>query len=269
MNSIEKLLKETPELGVETIGKELEVIYKMQAEISYVSSVYKPTVHRKLVLLITGNLSTIRSLYAKKLTSLLEPQVTDKLISGNNYQYNINFEIGKAIGNFIDLMSATNIQPDDILNYYETLLSSLKLADAYLLGDNILGTAFQYGRHCNVMARVYNNPEVNLRPAIRDIPTDDDFFKACRILNEGYKDVMDKCLLDTSFSLIEAYKLLPKSIEGNFDPYQNWIMESWLQFIKLLDLLVVDNNSFGRLYSVYYQSKITKINKDGKPGQPM
>lgn len=264
MSRIKQLVKDAPDMPIGAIRLELEWLFEKQSTISYVSSVYKPQVHRKLALLIMGNLSNIRNLFYKKLKSIEESAFTDKQVVNEEFTYNANFEVAKALSNFIDLMSATNINPDDIKNYYETILTALKLDDAFMF-DSTLATAIQYGRYCNIQDHVYNNPEVNLRPSVRTFDLVDSFNRGCRIVNHGYLTILDKSLLDNSFSLIEAYKVLPKSIEGNFDPYQNWVMESWLQFIKLIDLLGLDVDALCRVYSVYYFDKTIKTeNKNGK-----
>lgn len=242
-----KLVSEAPELN---LGKELESIFTMQDALSKRDSVFKPNNSKKLTLEFLGNLSKCYRVYIKVLKLKLNPDFdeNDKV----EYAYEFNNLTSSAFVNLIDLLRSVNIGPDDILNYYQTLLTELKLGDAYFFEDNILQTCMQYARHNNIMAQVYNNPDINLRPISFRVSTNENFIKAGRIINVEYSHLLSENYWAITHNTLIAHSLLPSDIEKDFTKYQNQLMEVWLYFFKLLDLLGHNWDSIGRLYSVYH-----------------
>lgn len=242
-----KLVSEAPELP---LGKELESIFTMQDALSKRDSVFKPSNSKKLTLEFLGNLSKCYRSYVGVLKEKLKPDFDEN--QKTQYIYEFNNLTSLAFVNLIDLLRSVNIGPDDILNYYETLLTELKLGDAYFFEDNILQTCMQYARHNNIMAQIYNNPEINLRPISFRVSTNEHFIHAGRIINVEYSHLLAENYWAITHNTLLANSLLPTDVEKDFTKYQNQLMEVWLYFFKLLDLLGHNWDSIGRLYSVYH-----------------
>jgi hypothetical protein len=254
---IQQLVKEAPELD---FGNELSQIFIKQSEISYISSVYDPRVNRKTMLSFLGNISKAYGLYMGILMAKANPELYDGY-DKNKYLYNFNFEIATSLANLIDFVSSVNIGEADINNYYENLLTQLKLDEGFYFPNATLKTCMAYARLQNIRDQVYNNPEVNLRPVVRYNGKDDNFIKAGRIIDEVYANILQLNCWAISHNSILSNLMIPKSIEQSFDQYQNQLMAIWIFYFKLLDLLGHDDDSVGRIYSVYYYSQLYKSEK--------
>ena len=250
MDLIEKV-KLAPELPM---GNELETIFKFQNEIEYVNTLFSPVHIKKM-----GNKISYYLSEAFEYHYLMIHGVNNNVPDINNKAleliYKTNLSYSKALNALIKFMASCNIGPDDILNYYETLLNELNLSDAYLFKENTLQTCMQYARHNNIQERIYNNPDINLRPIILDKPVDDNFIKACRVKDPYYLSLLSQQSWMVTYSIQRSFAQLPTDIEKDSDPFQKKVMEVWLYFFKLMDLLGHNDDSIGRIYSVYYYLK--------------
>lgn len=182
------------------------------------------------------------------------------------YLFQFNYELSKTFDKLINLMVLSNVGADDILNYYETLLTEMQLKDTFFFPENALQTITQFSRHCNILLKIYNNPEVNLRPNIYNeeakslgIGDAESFIKSGRILNDGFLGLLTQQMWDTSFYFNKLALLM-----DNYDPstdqktFHLFLMEGWLHYFRMLDLLGNDWDSIGRLYSVINYIKTDK-----------
>lgn len=252
---LKELVQKAPELP---LGEEFQSMFDKQAEISYINTVFSPVNIRRLNLKILSNLADTYKLYIDNVKLKLTPtEFTPEKREAYLYKFNNNIAI--LVSQVIDMVRAANIGPDDIYDYYKTLLTEINLVDNYLFENNTLQTSMQYARHCNIMEQLYNNPEVSLRPAaFGDLPKDS-FLMGGKILSPIYGELMSKAMWAITHNAMLAYNMLPKSVEADFDIYQKQVMETWLYIFKFLDFLGYDWDSIGRLYSVFYYSKTTKL----------
>lgn len=178
------------------------------------------------------------------ITQTVPPNEIDDKVN-LNYCIDFNFHTSLALDNLIQVMIKANITPDDILNYYEALLTEINLK-GFLFPENILLTCMQYARHNNIMAQIYNNPEINLRPSrLMDFP--DNFYRGGKVIDPVFDRLLSLQLWEIIYNITRYV-----SDEGKeeLDKHKK-LMEVWLQFFKLLDLLGHDFDSVGRIYSVF------------------
>jgi len=247
---IKEWVAKAPELE---IGKELEQIFDKQLTCSYLPSTFNRDVSLKVSRELTTSIAKCYQLYMGILKSKANPDLFDEA-QLTDYTYKFNYEFALSFSKLIDLLRTANVNTDDILNYYETLLTQLKLSDAYFQPEDILLTAMQYGRYNNIVEQVYNNPEINLRKLNLKINLPENFLKAGRIIDPVYGQILAEGCWALTYNILISDTYLPVDIEADFEKYQNQVMESWLYFFKLADLLGHDQDSMGRIYSVYYYS---------------
>lgn len=200
-----------------------------------------------------------------------ELNVEEKL----HYVYQFNLDLSKTLDKLINVMVLSNVGPDDILNYYETLLKEWKMEDAFLFEKDVLQTVCQVSRYHNVLLKIYNNPDVNLRINVyreeikaMGISDSESFIKGGIILNDGFLGLLIQQMWDITYN-INKLQLTFQDIELNpdtIDLFHKQLMEIWLHYFRMLDLTGHDANSIGRLYSVINHIKI-KYKKDEKQSE--
>lgn len=251
---IAELVKNAPELD---LGNEMQQIFERQNKINYITTLYNKDILKPITQEVMEHLAKCYQLYLgiSRLKEKAEGFSDTEMLK---YGYKFNYEFSIALSKMVDLVRAAGINEYDILNYYDTLLTQLKLKDAYFFEDNILQTCLQYARHNNIGDQIYNNPMLSLRPIKYKFEGSENFLKAGRILNPLYANLFAENCWATSYNLLLSSSNIPENIESDFERYQNQIMESWLHFFKLADLLGHDWDSIGRIYSVYYYSQTQK-----------
>ncbi len=168
------------------------------------------------------------------------------------YLLTFNYETAQAFDTLIDIFKASNIDTHDILNYYQTLMKEQGIEDSHFFEENLLKTAMGYARVCNIKETIYNNPHINLRPAVLQKEViEDNFVKAGRIIDPVYGRFITYYCWDITFWITKAINAWPHG-NKDFEKYHEYMMEAWLYFFKYLDLLGHDDDSVGRIYSVYH-----------------
>lgn len=183
------------------------------------------------------------------------------------YIYNLNYSISLSFDYLVTLMNISNINDEDILKYYKTLMSERDLTDAYYFEDNALKTVMCFARHNNIERHVYNNPDINLRPSIHfeqsTYAAGENFLKPGRIVNDIYGELIWKNTAEIIHHISKSYlKFLNiQSVESDVSEYHKEIMEVWLHFFCLMDLWGNDYDSIGRIYSVINYIKNNPTNE--------
>jgi len=149
-------------------------------------------IHKTLADLIhtLGKTSLIYSKFLEVVeeTPLVDIKEKDKL----EYLYEFNLSMGYTINHLIRLSIFSGLNNQDIHNGYSNLCNLYELPEM-VTESHQLKTLTDFSRYTNIRSQVYNNPEINLRPAIYiqaendfDIPLSETFFKAGKILNRSF-----------------------------------------------------------------------------------
>lgn len=256
--NLAEIVKEAKELP---FGDDLETIFKLQNEIDYVnSSVYNRKLTKKIGYDVVHSLNASYHIYVSMHNLSLKAEKVDSV--QKDLLHSFNYEIAKSLNSIIRLLSSSNVGYDDVKNYYQTLLTELKIADVYFFKDNLMQTCMQYARYNNIMNMLYNNPDISLRPVVISGPVPDEFLRGGRILNRVYLELMRKYYWEFTSQLFLALNKLPTDIEKHFDVYQNQLMEAWLHYFAILDFLSYNHDSVGRLYSILYHIKTNNHEKN-------
>jgi len=251
MEEIKKLVSEAKELP---LGNELEMIFENEKSDINPRLIYDIKEVKEHFYQLMVHCTEAHSIYIDFMEKSLNNQ--GSMETKQEYLYNFNWEITLALSRLVSLIMYSDIKYNDIKNYYETLLNEYKLSDAYFFEKNMVQTCSQYARYNNINEGIYNNPDFNLRPiVIRNDFNDELFISGGKILNPNYSLYLASNLWQFNMAIIKSFNYLDQK-HPDFEKYNKQLMEGWLRFFKLLDLLGHTAESIGRLYSVFIHVKL-------------
>jgi hypothetical protein len=201
---------------------------------------------------INTPLPALSEAYSRYTWALDKISNNDNEFDGNlrmNYLLNFNLAMGESLYALSILVTSANIDESSVINYYETLLKERGLYDAIFFNGHPIQTVMNYARNNNIMAQVYNNPDLNLRPIKLGVHQGDNFYKGGKIITPVYTQIYGEQLWQVTHALNSLSSIPALS---DTQKYQESIMELWLQFFKLMDLLGYCWDSVTRVYSVYH-----------------
>lgn len=273
MNAIEAIKEVKPILW----GEELSSIFKGQNELISlitigVEGLPKPPIDlstkesqiliRDFINRTTEELSEAYAVYEEMVnlndSSTKDDETFNKLKS---LLYNFNEKISDSLHFLIELLIYSNIDEDDIQRYYDILLGELNLKDVILF-ENMGKTIFAYARHINVYHnQLYHGSELKRKPFLQH--PEDQFLQGGRLLNADMLEIVKTFSWDIVHNLqLAAGFLKNKAWKNTFseidiDSYHKQIMEAFLSYFVLMDILGYNEEGLARIYAV--KNHINKI----------
>lgn len=168
--------------------------------------------------------------------------------------YMTNQKLGQSLHYLVSLLYYSNINPSDILSYYNDLMTDMNLKETSFVDGDVLATAMKYGRYCNLADHIFNNPYLPRNKFINQ-PTDD-FIGAGRIITPEVCEIVKTQLFELLYYCtridINFTNGNPLQISNTIDIKELHlkVMEIWLHFFKLTDLLGYEETHIGRIYMV-------------------
>jgi len=166
----------------------------------------------------------------------------------------INSNLSLLLGHHLGLSLQLQIPFDELSIFIKNEMDSKNITDNYYFGDSMMKTYTGYVRYLNILAGVYNNPAINLRPVKTSKELDDNFYKGGRICNDEYIDVLKGYLMDYLIHLslrVDIETETPTTLGI-------WYSKLTIYLFRVFDLLTHDGDSIGRLYSVWAHPVIEK-----------
>jgi hypothetical protein len=157
-------------------------------------------------------------------------------------------EVADALHFFVELMIFSGIEAEDVLTYYEALAKERNL-DSFITSDG-LTTSDNYAQHTNVfddpvrVARYYS-VSINMEPMIKPKLSEDLHIAIQLVMWETVRS------LTLTSNLLKKRDWSESERETSITSYQLKLMESWLYFMKFINLMGFDAKA---LY-YYYERK--------------
>lgn len=212
-----------------------------------------------------GNGAIIYSRFLRVVEETPLPLIKEK--DKLEYLYNFNLNMAKTVNELIRLSVFCMVNNEDIHNGYTNLCREFELEEM-ATQDHQLGTLMSFSRYTNIQSQVYNNPEVNLRPAIYiqaendfDIPTSEAFFTAGKILNSSFLMLYQERIFNIIMACTEFKNSLSLGeIKKDNKIFSEKILQLWVNIFSMLDVMGHNWDSVQRIYSVIHEN----TNKDEK-----
>lgn len=209
---------------------------------------------KKLIGWLNEEIAEASDSYSKVIKAYLEER--DSVVLIRKGLQDCFIELADSMHFLVELMIFSGIDHSDILAYYEALLTQRNL-EPLLTGDG-LTTALNYARHNNI----FDDP---IRVA-RSLSWKVEFNSTLEFnikLSEDLLPLVDLDCWSTVKKLLMSGNLLKKrdwtvgEKNMSLEEYHYSLMEAWLSFIKLCDLIGLDNKA---IYIFYEQKNL--INQD-------
>lgn len=166
-------------------------------------------------------------------------------------------ELADALHFFVELLICVGIDANEMLDYYKVTLEEKNLSEALMTEDALL-TSMRYARHINIT----ETPILHLKQQAYKVINQSDYEKlhiGGWFLHPELIPFFDSYNWSVTKNLkLAGHKLKKKAwrvkeIETELRPFYSNIMEAWIYFTLLLDMIGMDEKS---IYTRYEKKNI-------------
>ena len=165
-----------------------------------------------------------------------------------------NMEISDALHFFVELLIFSNIEPVDIQNYFDILLSDNDLSGSAYDSDNILTTSLFYGNYLNIQMGTPKFSYGGYQIYVQEQGPYNENMRGGNQISSDRLDELKSQFWDITYTLNLAGNSLKKKpwkqteVETDEQGFQNLLMEAYIRLFRMLSFIGMSELSILTVY---------------------